>query len=219
MKNSQNIYSKNLFFILFIFIISLCIPYAKSNPFKITLFLGSLSLYAYMFIILLNVIKRVSDPRISINELKFLFITIAAFYSGCYFFLATIDQKEIMISGIREVNASLNYDFYSFTGFYDYAKDIFITYLNCVYYSVMIMATLGDSNIEASGGIAKLLVASEVGLTLTITIFKVGEYYSLRSSQEALEMEKNIIRRIDSINRPSLTLKEKIFRVIFKQSR
>ncbi|QQG30193.1 hypothetical protein JFY74_09315 [Pectobacterium carotovorum] len=216
MGNSQEIYSKNLFFILFIFIISLCIPYANNNLFKIFLLLGTLSLYLYMFIILLNVTKRVSDPKISIKELKFLFITIAAFYSGCYFFLATVDQNEVMISGIREVNASLDYDFYSLSGFYDYAKDIFNTYLNCVYYSVMIMATLGDSNIEASGGIAKLLVASEVGLTLTITIFKVGEYYSLRSSQEAQEMEKNIISRIDSLSRPSLTLKEKIFRTFFK---
>ncbi|WP_224553014.1 hypothetical protein [Pectobacterium versatile] len=217
MENVQKIYSKNLIFILFVFIISFLLPYAKSDIFSGLLLSASLILYVYMFIILLNVIRRVNDPDISIKELKFLFITIAVFYSGCYFFLATVDKDEMVISGIREMELLVHYDFCSFNGFYNYAKDIFSTYLNCVYYSIMIMATLGDSNIEASGGIAKFLVASEVGVTLTITIFKIGEYYSLRASQETKEMEKNIIGKIDNLSRPSQTLIEKILKIIFKK--
>jgi hypothetical protein len=116
------------------------------------------------------------------------------------FFIGVIDAKEQMISGLREIKAVDNYDLFSFDGFFSYFQDLTLTYLNSLYYSVVVMATLGDSKIVAEDGFSRIIIAFEVGAALSLTIFKIGEYYSERSSAEIMETERRILSEVQKIN-------------------
>ena len=206
MEDLTRIYSKNLFFTACVFALGLVLPYGRGNSIAglILIFLAVI-LYGYIGKLLVDVIKRLSHTETSINALKFLFITLAVLCAGGYFFIGIIDGKEQMISGLREIKPDGAYDLYSFDGFFDYFQDLTFTYLNSLYYSIVVMATLGDSKIVAEGGFTRIIVAFEVGVALSLTIFKIGEYYSERSSEEAKAREKRILNEVQSIN-PSYTV-------------
>lgn len=206
MQDLTRIYSKNLFFTACVFVMGLVIPYARGHSLAVALLsLLAIILYGYIGKLLIDVIKQLSKNETSIKELKFLFITLAVLCAGAYFFIGVIDAEEQMISGIREIKADENYDFLSFGGFFSYFQDITLTYLNSLYYSVVVMATLGDSKIVAEGAFTRVIVAFEVGTALSLTIFKIGEYYSERSSAEVKETEGRILSEIQKIN-PSYTV-------------
>ncbi|MCG9757130.1 potassium channel family protein, partial [Shewanella insulae] len=56
-------------------------------------------------------------------------------------------------------------------------------FLDSIYYSVMVMTTLGDGSIQPNN-IMKMVVISHVGFTFYITVFGVAEYFSSQSSKE-----------------------------------
>ncbi|MFJ5363481.1 hypothetical protein ACIPR9_00015 [Pectobacterium punjabense] len=204
MEGLSNIYTKNLIFTVCVFIMSIALPYSHQfNTIKPLLLIIILVLYAYMGKLLVDIIKKLGQKQTSVKELKFLFITLAVLCAGVYFFIAMVDQKEMLISGLRVIKPHSYYNMYSISGFYDYFFDVFSTYLNSIYYSIMVMATLGDSKIAAESGVSRLIIAFEVGTTLTITIFKIGEYYSEHSSQEAKASEERIINHIKNIDKAS----------------
>ena len=206
MEDLTRIYLKNLFFTACVFVLGLVIPYARGNSLAgALLILLAIVLYGYIGKLLIDVIKQLSKKKTSIKELKFLFITLAVMCAGGYFFIGVIDAKEQMISGLREIKADDKYDLFSFDGFFSYFQDLTFTYLNSLYYSVVVMATLGDSKIVVEGGFTRVIVAFEVGTALSLTIFKVGEYYSERSSAEAKETEGRILSEVQKIN-PSYTV-------------
>lgn len=105
-----------------------------------------------------------------------------------------------MISGLRQIKSEDEYQLSSFDGFFRYFQDLMFTYLNSLYYSVAVMATLGDSKIIAEGGFTRLIVTFEVGTALSLTIFKIGEYHSQRSSAEMKAVEKRIINEVKKID-------------------
>jgi len=206
MEDLTRIYSKNLFFTACVFFLGLVIPYARGNSLAgVLLILLAIGLYGYIGKLLIDVIKQLSKKETSIKELKFLFITLAVLCAGGYFFIGVIDAKEQMISGLREIKAGENYDLFSFDGFFSYFQDLTFTYLNSLYYSIVVMTTLGDSKIVAEGGFTRIIVGFEVGTALSLTIFKIGEYYSERSSAEAKEIEVRILSEVQKIN-PSYTV-------------
>ncbi|MGM8224936.1 hypothetical protein ACSV5M_00040 [Cellvibrio sp. ARAG 10.3] len=201
MEDLSKIYSKNLFFTACVFALGLVIPYGRGNTIAgLLLIFLALVLYGYIGKLLMDVIKRLSHKEASIKELKFLFITLAVLCAGAYFFIGVIDGEEQMISGLREIKDGRAYDLHSFDGLFDYFQDLTFTYLNSVYYSIVVMATLGDSKIVAEGWFPRIIIAFEVGVALSLTIFKIGEYYSDRSSEEAKERERRIINEVQNIN-------------------
>ncbi len=179
----------------------LVIPYARGNSLAgVLLVLLAIALYYYIGKLLIDVINQLSKNETSIKELKFLLITLAVLCAGGYFFIGVIDAKEQMISGLREIKTDDNYDLFSFDGFFSYFQDLTATYLNSLYYSIVVMATLGDSRIAAEGGFTRIIVVFEVGTALSLTIFKIGEYYSEYSSAEAKKIEGRILNEIKKIN-------------------
>ena len=141
----------------------------------------------------MQVIKACSSKQASIHELKFLYITLCFTCAGGYFFFGVMDSKEVTISGLRVIKEYSEYELYTFDGGFCYFQDLFNTYLNSIYYSVVVMGTIGDSNISVNGGFARFIVCFEVATALAITIFKIGEYFSEESSKEAKASEKRII--------------------------
>ena len=206
MEDLTRIYSKNMFFTACVFTMGLVVPYARGNSLAVVLLiLLAIVLYGYIGKLLVDVVKQVSQKETSIKELKYLFITLVVLCAGGYFFIGIIDAKEQMISGLREIKADDKYDFLSLDGFFGYFLDLTFTYLNSLYYSMVVMATLGDSKIVAEGGFTRIIVAFEVGIALSLTIFKIGEYYSERSSAEAKETESRTLSEVQKIN-PSYTV-------------
>ena len=206
MEDLTRIYSKNLFFTACVFVMGLVIPYARGHSLAgALLVLLAIVLYGYIGKLLTDVIKQLSKSETSIKELKFLFVTLAVLCAGGYFFIGVIDAKEQMISGLREIKADNKYDLFSFDGFFSYFQDLTFTYLNSLYYSIVVMATLGDSKIVAEGGFTRIIVAFQVGTALSLTIFKIGEYYSERSSEEAKKTEGRILNEVQKIN-PNYTV-------------
>ena len=201
MKELSRIYSRNLFFSACVFIMGLIIPYSRGNSVAMLLlfFLG-IVLYGYVGKLLVDVIKRLSHKETSIKELKFLFLTLAVLCAGSYFFIGVIDVEQKMISGLREIKPDAKYVLFSFNGFFRYFQDLAFTYMNSLYYSIVVMATLGDSEIIVKGGFTRIIVAFEVSTAISLTIFKIGEYYSELSSAEAKETENRIVSEVQKIN-------------------
>lgn len=201
MEDLTKIYSKNLFFTACVFFMGLGIPYAKGNSIAgLLLIFLAIVLYIYIGKLLIDVINRLSHKESSIRELKFLFVTLAVLCAGGYFFIGVIDVKEQMISGLRVIKPDDSYELLSFNGFVRYFHDLTFTYLNSLYYSTVIMATLGDSKIIAEGVFTRMIVAFEVGVALSLTIFKIGEYYRELSVTEAKQTEQRIISEVKNVN-------------------
>ncbi|EKO3833953.1 hypothetical protein NTH52_004972 [Vibrio harveyi] len=200
MKQLNDIYKKNGIFILFIFLLGFSIPYIKDKPFvQFLAMVFALGLYIWNAYILIQVIKAVSSKQSSIHELKFLYITLGITCAAGYFYYGVMDAKELTISGLRAVKDYSHYELYTFDGAFEYFKDLFDTYLNSIYYSIVVMGTLGDSLIIVKGGFARFIVGFEVATALSITVFKVGEYFSDASSKETKASEDRIISEINRI--------------------
>lgn len=200
MKNLNSIYSKNLFFTLCVFLLGLMIPYARGYDLAgLLLIVLVILLYVYIGKLLVGIIKELSQEDTSVKELKFFFITLVVICAGGYFFIGIIDVKEEMISGLRALKNEDKYDFFSFSGFMTYFNDLIFTYLNSLYYSVVVMTTLGDSKIVAEGGFTRIIIGLEVSTALTLTIFKIGDYYSKQSAREAKESETKIINQLERL--------------------
>ncbi len=135
------------------------------------------------------------------QELKFLFVTLVTTGAGSYFLIGIIDYKEEMISGLREIKEISEYGIYTFDGFSRYFKDVVNTYLNSVYYSIAVMSTLGDSKIVLEGGFARVIVAIQVVMTVSLTVFKIGEFYREQSSKEAKKSEARILDSVSNISK------------------
>lgn len=209
MEDINKVYSKNLFFTACVFIMGLSLPYIRGNGTFISLWIMmAVFLYVFALKLLIDVINSVNKKTASINELKFLFITLAVLCASCYFFVAITDAGQNSISGLRVIKADSEYDFNSFKGPVDYFIDIARTYLNSLYYSIVVMATIGDSTISAKGELPRLIIAFEVTTALTLTIFKIGTYYSEQSSNEARAIEHRIVNEIKKVTTnhpPSVT--------------
>lgn len=201
MDDLARIYAKNLFFTACVFVMGFVIPYARGNVTAQSLLIFlALVLYFYIFKLLMAVISRLSKKETSINDLKFLFITLAVLCAGAYFFIGVVDVSEKMLSGVRAIKPDSEYDLYSVQGSFTYFQDLSFTYLNSLYYSIVVMATLGDSKIVVEGGLTRLIVAFEVATAISLTIFKIGEYYRELSAKEAKETEGRIVTEVQKIN-------------------
>lgn len=185
------------------------LPYIRGNAIFISLWMiMAVFLYGYVFKLLIDVINSVNKKNVSINDLKFLFITLAILCASGYFFVAITDAGQNSISGLRVIKADSEYDFNSFKGPVDYFIDIARTYLNSLYYSIVVMATIGDSTISVKGELPRVIIAFEVTTALTLTIFKIGTYYSEQSSNEAKATEYRIVNEIKKLTTnypPSVT--------------
>lgn len=201
MEDLTRIYSRNLFFTASVFAMGLMIPYAKGNTLAVTLLiLLAIILYCYIGKLLVEIIMQLSKRATSIKELKFLFITLAVLCAGGYFFIGVVDSAEKMISNLRHIKTKDCYNLLSIDGFLDYFLDLILTYLNSLYYSIVVMATLGDSKIIAEGIFTRIIIVFEVGTALSLTIFKIGEFFSERSSAETKKFERRILNEVQKIN-------------------
>ncbi|MGP8294585.1 hypothetical protein ACT3XD_10435, partial [Halomonas sp. AOP7-B1-5] len=94
-----------------------------------------------------------------------------------------------------------------------------------LYYSIVIMSTLGDSGIVIKNTFVRLIVVSQVIATLSLTIFKIVEHYSNHSLVEARMSELKILNEIKNINRDGLEdgkprlLKELLRKIFNKHKR
>ncbi|MCO7072095.1 hypothetical protein [Vibrio cholerae] len=200
MNQLNNIYKKNGIFTLMVFTMGFSIPYIQEKPFiQFLVMIAAFILYLWNGFILAQVIKAVSNKKSSIHELKFLYITLCLTCAAGYFYFGIIDSDEKVISGLRVMKDYNAYGLYTFEGAFDYFIDICHTYLNSIYYSVVVMGTLGDSVISVKGGFARFIVGFEVVTTLAITVFKIGEYFSDMSSREAKMSERIIVSEIQKL--------------------
>ncbi|MDX1750351.1 MAG: ion channel [Methylophaga sp.] len=201
MEDLNRIYLKNVFFTSCAFMMGLVLPYAKGNSLAMfLLIILAIILYRYIGNLLIDVIKRLSHQETSLKELKFFFITLVILCAGGYFFIGVLDAEEQMLSGLREIKLDAEYELYSVEGFFTYFNDLIFTYLNSLYYSIVVMATLGDSKIVVEGSFTRLIVAFEVVTALTLTIFKIGEYYSELSAVASNQAENRIVSEVKKIN-------------------
>ena len=197
---ASEIYKKNLIFTFFVFVLGFSIPYIQGiTILQVLATILGLMLYLWSGYILIQVIKEVSKKQTSIQELKFLYITLALTCAAMYFYYGVMDSKEETIYGIRAIKDFQSYQIYTFKGAFEYFKDLFDTYLNSIYYSVVVMGTLGDSVISVKGGLGRLIVGFEVATALSITVFKIGEHYSELSSREVKASEQKILEAVDRL--------------------
>ncbi|NHN37203.1 two pore domain potassium channel family protein [Pseudomaricurvus alcaniphilus] len=218
MDELRRIYAKNLFFTGCVICIGFISPYTENTSLAAYLLVVLvLALYGYIGKLLMSIVSVLGKPKSSMHELKFLVITLATTCASGYFYIGIIDPGEKMISGLREIGPIEQYQIYTLDGCFTYFQDLIHTYLNSLYYSIVVMATLGDSNIVAEGGFTRIVVAFEVGTALTLTVFTLGEYYSGQSSLHSKAAENRIIEKIDELD-PSYICGSSagIFKRVFK---
>jgi|TARA_R110002110_G_scaffold60683_1_gene170642 hypothetical protein len=183
-----------------VFIIGLAAPYAKGIFWAIILLvLLALALIVNALYLINTAHKLLKFNFNSFQDIKFLFIIMAFLYSAVYFYISVFDAEGSLISGLRQIEYYSYYEFYSLDGFLEYFQDMLFTYLNSLYYSVVVMATLGDSGVVVEHTVVRMLVASQVLILFSLTIFKIVEFYSENSYLETNRLEKNILRNIKDI--------------------
>ncbi|MBE0464279.1 hypothetical protein [Halomonas colorata] len=219
-------YSRVFLFTSGVLIFGLLIPYSKNEmwAFILLLFLSAI-LFVFVFVLVNAVEKLVKNKFSSVRELQFLFVILVFLYAGIYFLLGLADIDERLIRGLREIREYSNYKLYTVNGFFEYLHDVFLTYFNSLYYSIVIMSTLGDSGIVIKNTFVRLIVVSQVIATLSLTIFKIVEHYSNHSLVEARMSELKILNEIKNINRDGLEdgkprlLKELLRKIFNKHKR
>lgn len=142
-------------------------------------------------------LKVLENNNTTLEELKVLLFGLVALFAAFYFFISVIDIEEKAISGIRVIKAREEYDFNCYADMADYFLDIVKTYLNSLYYSIVVMVTLGDSSIIVKSHLVRFFVAAEVLSVLFITLFKVTSYYDGVSERKHEELKSLIKGAID----------------------
>ena len=66
--------------------------------------------------------------------------------------------------------------------------------LNSMYYSMVVMTTLGDSAIEPHN-ILKMVVMSQVGFTFFLTVFGVADYFGRETNKKIDEIKSLVGER------------------------
>ncbi len=194
MDQVRAIYKKNFLIAAGSFVIVLFLPYATELARWLMMALA-LTLYVYLGYMMVKLAEECMRPATSLERLRFLYITIGLFFASGYFFLAAIDSGEEMIKNVR-VFCSTDCSYPGFDGFSERIQETTYTYLNALYYSIVVMTTLGDSKITVEGGLARPLVAAEVLMSIGMTVFKLAQYYNDMASKEARSTEDRLVREI-----------------------
>ena len=109
------------------------------------------------------------------------YVDLFIFYSLAYAFASIVAPDGTFIGGLHPIlESGKTYKEASLSEIY---TKLHLLLMDSIYYSVMIMTTLGDGTIQPKN-ILKTVVMSHVGFTFFITVFGVAEYFSNQSSKE-----------------------------------
>ena len=202
---------KRLVFILVTSVLLISwIPLA-SDPYKPLLVPLATIIYMYTFYSIGRLIQDFKSYPKTDNALLLLYLNILLTFSSVYFFLAAIDTNESMIFGLRAMNPHFSEN-YSLISVMEYMSGLSFTFINCVYYSLVTMATLGDSSIMLKNILPRIIVMFQVGYTLWLTGYALANHFSKKSTDELKEMERNLkseISEITKINKRNIYVKNK----------
>ncbi|MEZ8631415.1 ion channel [Vibrio lentus] len=205
MKNStvnQAMLYLIIMILAFPFLVSLSNTYAQGVAF--TLGLISIVILTFGLVIFM---KKWEDRDKNKYVLIPFYIELFLFYSLAYTFAAVASPSGGFISGFTAILPEGNtYKFESAADYWVVFSNIFLVFLDSLYYSVSIMTTLGDGNIKPQH-IMKLVVASHVGFTFFITVFAVAEYFASQSNKE-IEKEFENLKKLLSQNNANLNAAE-----------
>lgn len=183
---------------LSIFVLAISLYFVKDNAWAVGCIIAlGLLIYIDIFIKINVGVKKITDDKPTLKDLKFLLFSLITMYAAAYFFISIIDVDEELISGIRMIKLEGEYDFSSCNDWVEYISDIVKTYFNSLYYSVVVMVTLGDSSIIIKGYIVRFFVVAEVLSVLFVTLFKVTEYYDNISKNKHEDLKRVIKRLVD----------------------
>jgi hypothetical protein len=158
------------------------------SAFGILLGISGIFVLAFGLILFL---KKWDARNKSDYQLTPFYIELFIFYSLAYTFAAVASPEGGFISGlypILEVNQS-----YQTANLFEVYSKLIHLFMDSIYYSVVIMTTLGDGSIQPNN-IMKMVVISHVGFTVYVTVFGVAEYFSNQSSKD-LKKELAILKQ------------------------
>nr|WP_321239370.1 ion channel [uncultured Tolumonas sp.] len=203
MNELNKIYKQNLFLTLAIFFATIGLPFSKNWAIlQPAIFIIYLCCYVFISYLMSSLVKKVLSKESSIQELRFLYLTLIIVCASGYFLFSIIDMKGTMISGLSEIHDITSYKLNSFNGLLSYFNDLVFTFINSIYYSIVVMATIGDSSVTLHNGFPRMLVAFEVAMTISLTVFKISSLYNKESSEDLLKLKNEIIKEIN--NKPKI---------------
>ena len=165
---------------------------------KLFLLLLAMVVYVYMFFSIGKLISEYKSYPKTDNALVQLYLNILLTFSSAYFFLSAIDIDENMITGLRAMSPHFSED-YSFIGVIDYFNGLGFTFVNCIYYSLVVMATLGDSSIVLKDTLPRTIVMFQVGYTIWLTGYALANHFNNKSTEELKKVENNLKSEISHI--------------------
>lgn len=118
------------------------------------------------------------------------YINLFLFYTLAYTFAVVASPTGGFIGGLHNLLGDSKS--YQDAGFIEVYKNLPHLFMDCMYYSVVIMTTLGDGTITPKN-IMKMVVVSHLGFTFYITIYGVPEHFSNNSTKD-LQSEVEKIR-------------------------
>lgn len=158
---------------------------AWSNIFGVTLSFSGVCVIIYGLVLFL---KQWEQRNKKSYTLAPYYINLMTFYTLAYTFAVVVSPDGNFLSGLHPIfNNDETYVTASLNSIY---HNILMLIIDALYYSIVIMTTLGDGSIQPRG-ILKLVLISHVGFTVYITVFGVAEYFANESSKELKsEVEK-----------------------------
>lgn len=165
---------------------------------QVTVILLFIFSYIMLTYFLIRLVKHCEADVSHLADLKFLLITILFVFATLYFLLASFDSSEKIIFGLRGYPKDKKIAIDGVLSFLDYMQDLFLTYFNSLYYSAVVMATLGDSGMGVKNIVPRIFVATQLIVTYSLIIFKLSEYFNDRSGIAAKESEDRIVNSIRS---------------------
>ena len=167
---------------------------------KLLLFALAIMAYVYTFYSIGRLISEYKNYPKTDNALVQLYLNMLFTFSSAYFFLAAIDIDENMISGLRAMNPHFSHN-YSLIGVVEYFNGLGFTFVNCVYYSLVVMATLGDSSVVLKNTLPRTIVMFQVGYTIWLTGYALASHFSNKSTEEIKKVEENLTSQISHIGK------------------
>lgn len=196
----HGIYIGSLLVIAATFVVALALPYASSELKLFIFVFAVLVLYPYLGIQIYRISQAVASLDTGLEELKRLYISTATSFGSAYFFLAMIDSNQLIVRGLRAECALGDVCATVPQGFYELFKNTADTLMNALAYSVLVMATIGDSKIAMVNGLGRIFVAAEVAISVGMTVFKLGQVFSDQTTKEIQVSERRIRRDLRRIN-------------------
>ncbi len=198
MENIRKTFILNFVSLVVAILIVAVIPLSKGY-FWLQLILVALFVLSYISLayFIARVVRHCENDISHLEDLKFLLITILFVFATIYFLLASFDKSQSMLSGFRGYPGG-EFAIDGVVPLLNYIQGLLLTYFNSLYYSVVVMATLGDSGMSVTNIVPRMFVAAQLTITYSLIVFKLSEYFNSRAELAAKESEDRIVKSMRS---------------------